>query len=141
MEFFNKPLTKALSFGIEYYQTLDCIHDMHLLAQIPISLQSTHLMDLPQNALFFLVFFGYILYCCGLVVYRLYFSPLAKFPGPKLAAITTWYETYFELFKGIGGQYTFQIGKLHEQYGTLELILSISCVTENWKLLHDFISC
>ena len=60
---------------------------------------------------------NYVLYCCTFIIYRLYLSPLAKFPGPKLAAITDWYETYFELLQGLGGQYTFQIQRLHKLYG------------------------
>ena len=39
----------------------------------------------------------YGLYLIGLAVYRLYFSPIAKFPGPKLAALTRWYEFYYEV--------------------------------------------
>ena len=66
-----------------------------------------------------------IIYCCALIIYRLYLSPLAKVPGPKLAAILDWYETYYELFKGIGGQYTFQIPKLHELYGRAGGILHV----------------
>ena len=60
---------------------------------------------------------AYVLYCCTFIIYRLYLSLLARFPGPKLAAVTDWYETYFELFQGFGGQYTFQIQRLHELYG------------------------
>lgn len=56
-----------------------------------------------------------LLYClCG-AVYRLYFSPLASFPGPRLAALTLWYEYYYDGIKG--GQYTFKLKELHQQYG------------------------
>jgi hypothetical protein len=50
-------------------------------------------------------------------IWRLYFSPLAKFPGPKVAALTMLYEIYYEMVKG--GQYTFKIGELHKEYGWL----------------------
>lgn len=48
-------------------------------------------------------------------VYRLYLSPVAKFPGPKLAALTFWYEFYYDVIKR--GQYTWKIQDLHRQYG------------------------
>ena len=56
-----------------------------------------------------------VLYLAGLAVYRLYFSPIAKFPGPKLAALTLWYEFYFDVIKQ--GQYTWEIGRMHDKYG------------------------
>ena len=49
------------------------------------------------------------------LLYRLYLSPIAKFPGSKLTAATGWYETYLDVFEG--GQFTFKIEKWHKQYG------------------------
>ncbi|KAI0191442.1 putative cytochrome P450 [Xylaria flabelliformis] len=55
-----------------------------------------------------------------LAVYRLLFHPLASVPGPKLAALTYWYESYYELLhRGLGGQYTFKIQQLHQTYGPI----------------------
>ncbi|KIW00298.1 uncharacterized protein PV09_08188 [Verruconis gallopava] len=61
---------------------------------------------------------------CGLswaictCVYRLWFHPLAKFPGPKLAALTTWYEGYYDCI-GYKGRYTFKLEELHKKYGPI----------------------
>lgn len=48
-------------------------------------------------------------------LYRLYFHPLAKIPGPKLTAISSLYEFYYDVI--CGGRFLFQIEKMHEQYG------------------------
>lgn len=56
-----------------------------------------------------------LLYLVALGLYRLYLDPLAKFPGPKLAALTLWYEFYYDVIKR--GKYTFEIEKIHEAYG------------------------
>jgi hypothetical protein len=57
------------------------------------------------------------------VVYRLYFSPLAKFPGPRMAAATLWYEAYYDIIKK--GQYTFKIKELHKKYGKFSHLLAV----------------
>jgi hypothetical protein len=57
----------------------------------------------------------FAVYCVSVAFYRLFLHPLAKFPGPKLAAITRWYEAYYDLV--LEGQYTFKITEMHKKYG------------------------
>lgn len=59
----------------------------------------------------------WIAYIVGLAIYRIYLSPIAKFPGPKLAALTYWYEFYHEVI--LRGQYAFRINDWHDKYGVL----------------------
>ncbi|MCJ1398638.1 hypothetical protein MMC11_001838 [Xylographa trunciseda] len=56
-------------------------------------------------------------YVFSLAVSRLYLSPISKFPGPKLAALTLWYEFYYDVV--LHGQYAFHIRGLHEKYGPI----------------------
>lgn len=62
-----------------------------------------------------LLFGIWVLYEVSLVIYRLHFSPLAKFPGPRLAAASLWYEFYYDVIKE--GRYTWKIRELHDKYG------------------------
>ncbi|KAH7152601.1 cytochrome P450 [Dactylonectria macrodidyma] len=57
------------------------------------------------------------IYVISVAIYRLYASPLAHFPGPKLAALTGWVEVWYDIV--IGGQFTMQIEKWHKRYGPI----------------------
>ena len=52
----------------------------------------------------------------SILVYRLLFHPLARFPGPRLAALTYCYEYYYDIAKN---GYTFKLKALHQRYGTM----------------------
>lgn len=59
-----------------------------------------------------------LVYWLVIFVYRITLHPLAKFPGPKLAAATFWYEFYFDLFP-YRLRYLWKIEQLHKQYGPI----------------------
>ncbi|KAI8625210.1 cytochrome P450 [Xylariaceae sp. FL1651] len=59
----------------------------------------------------------WIVYIIYTVFWRLYLSPIAHIPGPRLAALTLLYEIYYDAW--LGGQYTFKIIELHKQYGPI----------------------
>lgn len=61
----------------------------------------------------------------ALIVYRLYLHPLSAFPGPTIAAVTGWYETYYDVF--MRGKVLDKLEVLHRRYGT-------------WSILHGFSS-
>ncbi|KZL86340.1 cytochrome p450 protein [Colletotrichum incanum] len=58
---------------------------------------------------------AWLVYVVQLGVRRLFFSPISHIPGPRLAALTQYYEFYYDII--LGGQYTFKIIEMHREYG------------------------
>lgn len=58
-----------------------------------------------------------LIYVLAVVTYRLYLSPLAKFPGPKLAAATFGVEFYWDVI--LRGRYEWVIRDMHRKYGPI----------------------
>ena len=56
-----------------------------------------------------------VLYTAYGAIYRIYLSPVAQFPGPRLAALTFWYEFYFDVIRR--GSYVWKIQDMHKTYG------------------------
>ncbi|KAF2708717.1 cytochrome P450 [Pleomassaria siparia CBS 279.74] len=65
----------------------------------------------------FAIFCALLIRYLYIIIWRLYFSPVAKFPGPKLAAITSLYEFYYDFVKK--GRYCYEIERMHKVYGPI----------------------
>ncbi|KAL8668695.1 MAG: hypothetical protein Q9168_006684 [Polycauliona sp. 1 TL-2023] len=50
-------------------------------------------------------------------IWRLYWSPIAHIPGPRIAALTWWNETYYDMF--LEGRYTWKVAEYHKTYGPI----------------------
>lgn len=73
----------------------------------------------------FRLLFPYILWLAGLIatkvaweaIRNIYFHPLSRFPGPKLAAANTWWRTVQEMFYGKG--ISDLLPQLHAKHGRI----------------------
>jgi len=84
-------------------------------------------LSFPQ-AIFYFVFILSPLFVFRLV-YRLYFHPLAKFPGPKLAAATSLYNAYYDIMQpGL----VKMLPELHRNYGANTVLVEI---VKTWIIL------
>ncbi|KAL4926190.1 cytochrome P450 [Aspergillus undulatus] len=60
---------------------------------------------------------AYVAYVGGLGLYRLLFHPLARFPGPKYAALSRWHEYYYDGY--LPGKFMWWIEEQHKRYGPI----------------------
>ena len=58
-------------------------------------------------------------YTIYVVISRVFLSPLRRIPGPKLAALTSWYEFYYDAIEP--GKFVWKIRDLHSEYGLVAL--------------------
>lgn len=75
----------------------------------------TLLSGIPLTTLVSITCFGVLAYTFTLAVYRVYFHPLAKYPGPLLAKVTDLYQTYHAL----KGDRHLDFWRCHEKYGNV----------------------
>ncbi|KAM3510947.1 hypothetical protein MY11210_005413, partial [Beauveria gryllotalpidicola] len=82
------------------------------------------------------------LFLITVVVYRLTLHPLARVPGPVLAAATGAYEAYFQLIKDGGGRYWVEIDRLHDIYGPIVRISpwEVHIKDSNWNDVYKLSS-
>ncbi|MCJ1440789.1 MAG: hypothetical protein MMC23_001275 [Stictis urceolatum] len=74
--------------------------------------------EVPFSCFWLLLLF-LVMHAVGLSIYRIWFHPLANFPGPRSAALTKWYEFYYDIVKRPGGTFMFEIERMHREYGKL----------------------
>lgn len=63
------------------------------------------------------LFSTWILYFVAQVIYRLTYHPLARFPGPRLAAITMMYAGSYDL--PFASSFCKDLPRLHDEYGPI----------------------
>ena len=65
-------------------------------------------------------FAAFTLFLLAKYVYRVTFHPLAKFPGPRLAALTNLYGASYDLHPD--HSYCKQLPALHDRYGSISIL-------------------
>lgn len=107
--------------------------------QLALSNYPTNMLDLygysPRLVAIGLIAATIVTYSLSLTAYRLFFHPLARVPGPKLCAITGWYEIFWDVL--VGGQFTFKVEEWHKRYGITPFCLSaLPSLTETGPIMR-----
>ena len=69
-----------------------------------------------------LITVAFFIYVTTVCIYRRFFHPLAKIPGPFLPAVTMLYQSFYN------GRYYLEIERMHEKYGMHKPELALNCV-------------
>jgi hypothetical protein len=69
----------------------------------------------PSLPVLIYVLAGVVIYSLSIAVYRVFFSPISKIPGPLLAKLSYGYEFYYDVINR--GSYIWQVKQMHERYG------------------------
>lgn len=73
--------------------------------------------SLALDTLVYIAIFSWLLYLGTGGLYRLYFHPLTKFSGPKLAALTGWCKFHHEIIHR--GRFIWKLQELHDRQGPI----------------------
>ena len=93
------------------------------------NMEAPHIQSLLTPSLLLSTLFAFMILR---TVYRLTLHPLAKFPGPKLAAITSLYWAYYDL--PFTSSYLFLMPGLHDKYGMCSLRKALWCTASETNL-------
>lgn len=78
----------------------------------------------PQNTALYALPALYVGWTVYTWIYNVYFHPLAKFPGPKLAAMSTWWKVWHDLVSRDAIPHLFEV---HAKYGELFVMIFVFC--------------
>ena len=84
----------------------------------PLAARQLAFKAVSQHTLALVFAVVFILLLCQ-IVYNLYFHPLAKYPGLRLAAASLGYEIYYDAVRH--EQYIWKIREMHKKYGQFDL--------------------
>lgn len=87
--------------------------NVQILEQLLLLQEQVKFFTIPRTFLLSVAIL--VLFQVILLAYNVYAHPLAKIPGPKLAAMSKLYELWHDL--GRKGRYVFEIERMHAKYG------------------------